>query len=339
MTPTISAIDLFCGAGGLTCGLRRAGIDVRLGVDNDPYCRYPYTANNAADFLLQSIEYVRKEDLMPYFADASIRLLAGCAPCQTFSSYNRKAKNTDSRWWLLRHFARLVQDIQPELVAMENVPNLAEQNVFQEFCTTLENCGYRIHSSIVKCVEYGIPQKRKRLVLLASKLSPIRLLSPEAFGAKPRTVRDAIGKLPVLQAGAQDPKDSLHQSAVLSPINLKRIKASTPGGTWRDWPKELMTTCHQKTSGKTYPSVYGRMTWDDPAPTITTQFFGFGNGRFGHPEQDRALSLREGALLQTFPPEYVFVESGKFVQCKIIGKLIGNAVPPILGEVIGRSFV
>ncbi|MBR4605856.1 MAG: DNA cytosine methyltransferase [Lachnospiraceae bacterium] len=335
----ICATDLFCGAGGLTNGLIRSGIDVRLGVDIDEHCVYPYTANNSARFLLRSVELVGKEEITPFLADNCIRLLAGCAPCQTFSTYNQKAKETDKRWWLLRHFARLVQEMQPELVAMENVPNLLEQNVFQEFCATLTNEGYHITYSIVKCAEYGVPQDRKRLVCLASKFGAVNLLTPREFGASPRTVRDAIESLPKLEAGAQDPEDPLHRSAALTPLNLKRIRASSPGGTWRDWPEELMVTCHRKATGKNYSGVYGRMTWDMPSPTITTQFYGFGNGRFGHPEQDRALSLREGAILQTFPPEYVFFDPGKPVQRKIIGKLIGNAVPVVLGEVIGRSLI
>lgn len=133
--------------------------------------------------------------------------------------------------------------------------------------------------------------------------------------------------------------DPLHQTATLSPTNLLRIRASKPGGTWRDWDPELVATCHRKRSGKTYPSVYGRMSWDEPAPTVTTQFFGFGNGRFGHPEQDRAISLREGAILQSFPKNYRFVKPGEPIHFSILGRLIGNAVPVKLGEAIGRSLV
>lgn len=333
----IYAVDLFCGAGGLTHGLERAGVDVRLGIDIDPACEFPYTKNNKAKFLLKSVEEIKSEDITPFFRKNGIRLLAGCAPCQTFSTYNYKASQDDKRWWLLMEFSRLIKGITPELVTMENVPNLEEQNVFQDFVNELKALDYFVSYGTVDCSEYGLPQQRNRLVLLASKFGPIKLLSPELFCDEPITVRDAIGNLPTIEAGEVYKDDPLHQTPTLSPINLRRIKASRPGGTWRDWDEELQAACHKKDSGKTYPSVYGRMRWDAPAPTITTQFFGYGNGRFGHPEQDRAISLREGAIFQSFPGNYEFVPPGEPIIKKHIGRLIGNAVPVKLGEVIGLS--
>ncbi|MGI6438383.1 MAG: DNA cytosine methyltransferase [Sphaerochaeta sp.] len=335
----VYAIDLFCGAGGLTHGLVKAGVDVRLGVDIDPACEHPYVANNNARFLLKSVEELEASELERHYRKNGIKLLAGCAPCQTFSTYNQKATESDKRWWLLLQFSRLVDELSPDLVTMENVPRLIEQNVFDEFVANLEGNGYSVAYRVVNCAEYGVPQQRNRLVLLASKLGPISLLTPEQFGKRPRTVKEAIGNLPPLEAGTSHPKDPLHQCSALSEINMRRIKASRPGGTWRDWPRELVADCHKKSSGKTYPSVYGRMTWEDPAPTMTTQFFGFGNGRFGHPEQDRAISLREGAILQSFPPDYEFTPPGEQVCQKSIGRLIGNAVPVTLGEVIGASLL
>ena len=335
----VYAVDLFCGAGGLTYGLEKAGIDVRLGVDIDPACEYPFSANNAAKFLLKSVEDLKAEDLERVFPKNGIRLLAGCAPCQTFSTYNQKATPDDKRWWLLLQFARLVEEISPELVTMENVPRLQDQGVFEEFLGTLQNAKYHVHIDIVNCEEYGIPQHRQRLVLLASKLGPIRLLSPGEFGAERTTVRENIADLPPLRAGEMEETDPLHQASILSDLNRKRIEASKPGGTWRDWQKTLVADCHKKKTGKTYPSVYGRMCWDEPAPTITTQFFGFGNGRFGHPDQDRAISLREGAMLQSFAPDYEFTPPGKPIHLRKVGRLIGNAVPVRLGEVIGASFI
>ena len=330
---------MFCGVGGLTRGLVKAGVDVRLGVDIDPACEYPYVANNNAKFLLKSVEELDVTELGRHFRKNGIKLLAGCAPCQTFSTYNQKATESDKRWWLLLQFSRLVNELSPELVTMENVPRLIEQNVFDEFVANLGAKGYSVSYQVVNCAEYGIPQQRNRLVLLASKLGPISLLTPNEFGNRPRTVKEAIGDLPPLMAGTSHPNDPLHQCSALSEINMRRIKASSPGGTWRDWPRELVADCHKKKSGKTYPSVYGRMTWDDPAPTMTTQFFGFGNGRFGHPEQDRAISLREGAILQSFPPDYEFTRPGERVCQKSLGRLIGNAVPVTLGEVIGTSLL
>jgi DNA (cytosine-5)-methyltransferase 1 len=153
------------------------------------------------------------------------------------------------------------------------------------------------------------------------------------------TVEHAIAGLPPLQAGDADPDDPLHVAASLSRLNLARMKASKPGGTWRDWPIEMVAGCHQSESGKTYPSVYGRMEWTKPAPTMTTQCYGFGNGRFGHPEQDRAISLREAAILQSFPRRYKFVRRGEQVGMRTLGRLIGNAVPVKLGSAIGKSIM
>lgn len=339
---SIYAVDLFCGAGGLTRGLLDAGIKVKAGVDLDPVCKYPYEHNNGSTFLEGSVTELQPIEISGFYRKGCLRLLAGCAPCQTFSTYNMKARSKedkDKKWFLLLEFARLVQEIQPELVTMENVPGLEEQDVFQTFLKTLRAAGYHVSHQVVACAEYGIPQHRHRLVLLASKLGEIKLLTPKEIGAKKKTVRQAFRGLPHLRHGEQSKQDPLHQSSKLSDINLRRIRASKPGGTWRDWPSELVADCHKKESGNTYGSVYGRMEWDQPAPTMTTQFFGFGNGRFGHPEEDRAISLREGAIIQSFPRNYQFAKPDEPICQKNIGRLIGNAVPVKLGEVIGRSLV
>ena len=202
---------------------------------------------------------------------------------------------------MLRHFARLAEGLKPHVISMENVPDLRRHRIFDEFVNRLGAAGYETTASVVFCPDYGIPQQRSRLVLFASLLGPIRILPPTYAANRYPTVRMAIGRLPALEAGKASPADALHRSSSLSPMNLRRIRASRPGGTWRDWDRELVAACHRRKKGKTYPSVYGRMEWDQPSPTITTQFIGFGNGRFGHPEQDRAISLREGAMLQTFP--------------------------------------
>jgi DNA (cytosine-5)-methyltransferase 1 len=209
--------------------------------------------------------------------------------------------------------------------------------VFNEFLGYL--AGYSVHWSVVECASIGIPQTRKRLVLVASRLGHIKLDLSTAMSSSTRTVRKEISKLPPIAAGEQHPRDPLHFASSLSDTNLRRIRASKPGGTWRDWDPELIASCHRKTSGETYPSVYGRMEWDSPAPTITTQCYGYGNGRFGHPEQDRAISLREAAMLQTFPRGYKFVAPGKPVRFNHLGRLIGNAVPVRLGEVIAHTLV
>jgi DNA (cytosine-5)-methyltransferase 1 len=336
----IRGVDLFCGAGGLSHGLERAGIDVACGVDIDPACEFPFTANNKAKFLLKSVEDLALTDVAEVFDGSTISLLAGCAPCQPFSAYSQAwACHTDERWNLLKQFSGLVAKLRPDLVTMENVPRLARQKVFNDFVQALERKRYHVFYKIVNCADYGVPQSRQRLVLLASKLGPIGLINPTRSPKTYKSVRQAIIQLPPLKAGEVCAKDVLHQACELSPLNLERIRASQPGGSWRDWGDELVANCHKRKSGKTYPSVYGRMSWDNLAPTMTTQYFGFGNGRFGHPEQDRAISLREGAILQSFPKTYKFVRKGDPICRKVIGRLIGNAVPVKLAEAIGKSMV
>ena len=336
----ITAVDLFCGAGGLTKGLEKSGIQVNLGVDIDPACEYPYSANNSGVFLEKSVTNLSGNDIKGFFKRGTIRLLAGCAPCQTFSSYNRKSTNSDERWWLLLEFSRLIKEILPEIVTMENVPGLIKQDVFNTFKSSLLNLGYQVDYKVINCSKYGLPQNRRRLVLLASRIGGIRLLEPKEFTKKAyKTVKEAIGTLKPIEAGGYLSADLLHKSATLSKLNLKRIKASKPGGTWRDWPNNLVADCHKKQSGKTYLGVYGRMKWSTPSPVITTQFMGFGNGRFGHPEQNRGLSLREGAILQGFPKNYKFVKNGEAPINKVIGRLVGNAVPVTLGHLIGKSII
>jgi DNA (cytosine-5)-methyltransferase 1 len=332
----IDAVDLFCGAGGLTAGLRNSLVNVRAGYDIDHNCEYAYSENNQAKFVAKSVEDVSVDEIKSWYRPGRIKLLAGCAPCQPFSTYNQgRDTTTDRKWPLLYAFQRLITGLQPELVTMENVPDVTKHEVYHDFIKSLEIQGYEIWSGTVACVDYGLPQRRKRHVLLASKLGPISLI-PKTHEGHPVTVREALGALPSLSAGGRDSKDPLHRAATLSPINLKRIISSRPGGTWRDWPENLRADCHRRASGKTYASVYGRMEWDQPSPTMTTLCYGFGNGRFGHPEQARAISLREAAILQSFPPTYKFVPEEE-ITFRVVGRMIGNAVPVRLGEIIGES--
>ena len=344
MTSDLACIDLFCGAGGLTHGLISEGVPVLAGIDVDATCRHAYEANNRARFIRQDVSYTSPEELRALYGGAKVRVLAGCAPCQPFSTYAQRydsfaepedPKDTP-RWALLNHFARLVEGVGPEIVTMENVPTVERHRVYADFVESLERLEYHVWHGVVDCSAYGLPQQRRRMVLLASRLGEIELVEPTHDG-KPKTVREAIGALPPLAAGESAATDPLHTAAKLSVLNLERIRASKPGGTWRDWPAHLRAECHQRNTGKTYPSVYGRMEWGMPAPTLTTQFFGFGNGRFGHPKQDRAISLREGAILQGFPESYSFVPRGTKIHFKTLGRMIGNAVPVTLGAIIGRS--
>lgn len=334
---TVACVDLFCGAGGLTHGFVLEGVPVVAGIDLDPACRFPYEANNNAKFVERDISKVKTTELDALFGDASIKILAGCAPCQPFSTYAQRYElnSKDGKWGLLYEFARLAKGSHPDVITMENVPSVAQHEVFHDFVDSLKRLGYHVWFDVVDSSKYGVPQTRKRMVLLASKHSEIRMIEPTL--RKPKTVRQAIGHLRALRAGESAPRDKLHVSSTLSEKNLARIKASKPGGTWRDWPKHLIADCHQADSGRTYPGVYGRMEWDKPAPTMTTQCYGFGNGRFGHPVQDRAITLREAAILQSFPRNYVFVPKNGDVNFRVLGRLIGNAVPVDLGRAIARS--
>jgi len=332
----ITAIDLFCGAGGLTRGLIDEGIKVAAGADIDIACKFPYEHNNQAKFLKADVSRLSGGELAKLYPRSGVRVLVGCAPCQPFSKYTQGLNTkADAKWALLRSFARLIRELRPDVVSMENVPQLQRHSVFTEFVESLKKLGYHVSYSVVFCPDYGVPQHRQRLVLFASKFGPIGIIKPTR--KKHPTVKTAIGRLPPLKAGEIDDDDPLHRCSSLSELNLRRIRTSKPGGTWRDWNSSLVAACHKKRKGRSYPGVYGRMEWDFPSPTITTQFFGFGNGRFGHPKQDRALSMREGAILQSFPRDYAFMKPGSEFSTKAIGQLIGNAVPVKLGRAVGKT--
>jgi DNA (cytosine-5)-methyltransferase 1 len=335
--PPIVAVDVFCGAAGLSLGLKQSGISVAAGIDLDPSCRFPFEENIGGTFLQRDVATLRPVEIMNMCGDARVRVLAGCAPCQPFSGYTTKRREIDGRWQLLLEFSRLVKSVRPEIVTLENVPRLAHLSLWASFVGELKAADYHVAWEVVDASKYGVPQARRRLVLIASRLGPIALPLPAI--SKPVTVRSTIGALPRIEAGACSASDTLHATRALTPINLRRIKASRPAGTWREWPAHMRVDCHKTEAGRTYPSVYGRMSWDQPAPTITTQFYGFGNGRFGHPEQDRAISLREGALLQSFPRNFKFVPEGERINFRAIGRLIGNAVPPLLARAVGGAIV
>jgi len=337
-----SAIDIFCGIGGLSYGLKKAGISIVAGVDVDEFCRYAYEENVQAEFILRDVSDLRGEEINErYWSNDVLKILAGCAPCQPFSTHSNKIKDRTrtKKWWLLREFERLVGETHPHIVTMENVPNLANQEIFENFVAFLERSGYYVSYSNVYCPDYGIPQKRRRLVLLASKYGKISLLPKTHSEGEYVTLRQAIGHFPPVEAGEVCKSDPLHRTSKLSPLNLQRIKASRPNGTWLNWSEDLQLECHKKKTGRTYKAVYGRMAWDEPSPTITTQFYNYGTGRFGHPTQNRALTMREAAILQTFPEDFEFYESEKDILLKRLSSYIGNAVPVRLAVVIGDSIL
>lgn len=335
-----NVIDLFCGIGGLSHGFVEEGFCVVAGYDNDPKCRFAFEENNKSEFHLQDIAELQGSELIPLFGDG-LKILVGCAPCQPFSSYSFKIKDKDEKKMnMLYTFSRLIEEVNPSIISMENVPQLAtakNNKIFKDFYDKLVSLGYYVHYEVVYCPDYGIPQTRKRLVLLASRLGEISLIpkthTPETYS----TVRDTIANLPEVKAGNFAPNDPLHRARALNEKNLRRIQNTKEGGSWNDWPEELLLECYKKNSGKSYRSVYGRMKWDAPSPTMTTHCTGLGNGRFGHPQQDRAITLREAALLQTFPMDYKFYENIESYSPSIISRQIGNAVPPKLGQIIAKS--
>lgn len=337
----IEVVDLFCGIGGLSYGMKSCGFNILAGFDLDWTCQYAYETNNNAKFFYRDIRTVTKDDILPLYHKNVIKVLAGCAPCQPFSSYAFKNKRKDSnKYDLLYEFGRLVKDVKPDIVTMENVPAIKTfklKSVLGDFIKVLEDEHYKVSVKVVYCPDYGIPQTRRRLVLLASKFGEIGLVPPTHNKTNYITVRDAIGHLPPLCVGEKDQNDALHRCRKLSPINLQRIHATPYGGSWRDWPEELLLECHKRKNGKSFSSVYGRMIWEAPSPTMTTLCTGLGNGRFGHPDQDRAISIREAALLQTFPMNYRFFSDEESVAIAKASRYIGNAVPPKLGKVIAES--
>ncbi len=333
---SVSCVDLFCGAGGLTHGFVKEGLPVVAGIDLDGACRYPYEQNNDSIFIEKDVSDFSIDELSKLYGNSKIKILAGCAPCQPFSTYSQRYDITrNERWSLLNEFSRLAEGTKPDVITMENVPSVQKHQIFAEFVKELESNSYHVWYKVVDSSHYGVPQTRKRLVLLASLYGPIEII--ERTQPFPITVKEVIGTLAPIKAGESAKYDKLHSASALNEINMKRIQASKPGGTWRDWPEELVAPCHKAKSGKTYTGVYGRMEWDKPGPTMTTQCFGFGNGRFGHPEQDRAISLREAAILQGFPRNYKFIPPGKPLQRSPLGRMIGNAVPVGLGEAIAKS--
>lgn len=339
----MKVVDLFCGIGGLTHGFVRKGFNVVAWFDIDGSCQFWYEHNNNAKFYCKDIRETNKKDIEQHYRGAEIKVLIGCAPCQPFSMMNTKkwtysAEDIQSKSPVDK-FAELIKEVKPDIVSMENVPWLMtnkKSNAFENFVNILEEEWYKIDYHIVDCTKYGIPQTRKRLVLLASKLWEIELIPPTH--EKPITVRETIGDLPKVKSWEVCKTDKYHTSQKLTDINMDRI-TRVPQNWWSllDVDEKYRPKCYQKESWKSYlQNIYGRMRWDMPAPTMTTLCTWLGNGRFGHPEQDRALTVREVARIQTFPDEYQFFPNG---ECRVLrwAKFVGNAVPVRLGEVIAES--
>jgi len=336
-----SAIDLFCGAGGLTRGLIDAGICVLRGYDIDDRCRETYTRNNAgAEFVCRDVRTVRFAAVarLEGYREAEYRVLAACAPCQPFSKVRRNGRN-DPRRALLAPVLEAAGALVPDVVLLENVPGLLSglgSDIFREFVSGLEAQGYHAEWRVLDAKSYGVPQTRRRLVLLAGRGFAVAFPTPShgpTAGRPYVTVRDAIGAYPAVAAGATHDGVANHTAASLAPQNLERIR-HTPrdGGGRLDWAEPLVLSCHK--SPRSYSDVYGRMWWDRPAPTLTGRCRSLSNGRFGHPEQHRAITLREAAALQSFPDDYVFYGAPTHAAVQI-----GNAVPVALAKALGDAIL
>ncbi len=336
--------DFFSGCGGASRGFQNAGMDIVFALDWEADVEETFRLNfPLAAFESTDIRQVKEDSIHELVVKQRPHpvLFCGCAPCQPFTKQNtiRPEPEDDERVSLLLELLRFIRRCRPDIVFVENVPGI--QNVCPDseplkgFLRGLEEAGYPEPTfSSVSLKRYGVPQGRRRFLLLASRHGPIQL-PPETHGpetANPEfaTVRDWIGNLPRIEAGQSHPEVSDHRAASLSPLNLKRIRATPEGGGNRDWLEEdLRLECHKKATG--YTDAYGRMSWDRPASGLTTRCISYSNGRFGHPEQDRAISVREAACLQTFPMDFRF--SGNLSS---MARQIGNAVPVRLTTVVGR---
>lgn len=339
----VKVFDLFCGCGGTSAGLRAAGMEIAFGLDNDPDAGRTFKVNfPEAFFICEDIKHLAThvlDDVVGNFPSHPL-LFSACAPCQPFSQQRRgSVPRNDERFGILRHFLRFVERYRPDFLFLENVTGLRKRNiglsVLKPLTQEFGRLGYLITSGVVRSQDYGVPQRRARLVVLASRLFPVsfppKTHGPDSRNPQYATVRDCISSLPPISAGETHTDILNHRSAGLSDLNLKRIHSTPPGGGWQDWPVELVPTCH-KSGFLGYSDVYGRLRWDAPAPALTTRCISFSNGRFGHPEQDRAISVREAALLQTFPSDFAFTGS-----LTAQARQVGNAVPSLLARRFGEQ--
>lgn len=342
----LKAIDFFCSGGGMSSGLQDSGIKIIAGIDFDKDCKETYEANiRGAKYILADVEKLKEEDLskeVKIEKDDDNLIMVGCSPCQywtiirTNKDKSKKSKN------LLHEFHRFVKYYNPGYVVVENVPgilNKHKESGLDKFIKELEDQEYTVEKNIVNLNEYGVPQTRKRFSLIASRVKKEKIF-PEPNNSRP-TVKDFIGEkngFPRIKAGQDDKTDFLHKSASLNEVNIKRLKLTPKnGGTRQAWADtDLQINAYKGEDRKiAFNDTYGRMSWDKPAPTITTKFFSISNGRFAHPEETRAISIREGATLQTFKKTYKFIGNSTTT----IARMIGNAVPPLYAKQIGNAII
>lgn len=345
-TNTLKAVDFFCGGGGMSYGMLEAGINVLAGIDNEENCRNTYNANigenkfiNADVFELKEHDLQEKLNLTKNDDDL---ILIGCSPCQFWSIINTKREKSTKSANLLIEFARFVKYFNPGYVVVENVPGVLrkkKESGLEDFIIWLQQNNYKVHFEVHNVVDYGVPQSRKRFTLIANRITTEKI-NPIKKEGKRITVRDVIGEsngFPKINDGNKDNTEFIHTVPTISEINKRRLrKIKKDGGNRLDFANdtELQLPCF---IGKDdwFKDTFGRLWWDRPSPTITTKFFSISNGRFAHPEEDRALSLREGATLQSFPKNYKFHGTST----SAIARLIGNAVPPKYAKCIGESII
>lgn len=342
------AIDFFCGGGGMTNGLIQAGIEVIAGVDLDSEAKETYETNNNgakfvnADITRLPLDYFEKEFSVSRNDDEMV--FVGCSPCQFYSIIRSSKEKSRKTKDLLLYFEKFVEYYRPGYILVENVPGIIsnKESILENFLQKLDELGYgskengRCVYDVVNMKNYGIPQNRRRFSLIATRLD--RIVNLPEHEDHIMTVREAIGNeelYPRIPAGHHDNNlQRYHSTRSLTPINMERIQAVPHnGGTriaFRDNPN-LQLNCYINRDNS-FRDVYGRLFWNKPSSTITTKFLSFTNGRFGHPEQDRCISVREGATLQSFPYDYQFLTNS----IQTAARLIGNAVPPEYGRRLGE---
>lgn len=342
----LKAVDFFCSGGGMSCGMQQAGIQILAGIDFDKTCEETYTSNiKGAKFIHADVFNLRELELEKELSlkkNDSNLILIGCSPCQYWSIINTDRNKSSKSKDLLKEFRRFVEYFHPGYVVIENVPGVLKRKTesgLDEFIKWLEKNNYKVHFDIHEVINFDVPQNRKRFTLIANRVTNIKL-TPIKSHLKKLTLRDVLGVrngFPKVKAGFRDDSEFMHTVAGLKDINKKRLALTKKdGGTRLSYAdnEELAPNCH-KFDKENFKDTYGRMWWDKPSPTITTKFFSISNGRFAHPEEDRAISIREGAVLQSFPKDYIF----KTTSIANTARMIGNAVPPKYASAIAKAII
>jgi len=342
----LKAIDFFCSGGGMSFGLQQAGIDVVAGIDFDPDCKKTYETNiRGAKYILTDIKKLKEKDLskeVDIKKDDDNFIMVGCSPCQYWTIIRTNKDKSQKSKNLLHEFHRFVKYYNPGYVVVENVPgilNKHKESGLDKFVKKLERQGYLVHFEVVNLNNYGVPETRRRFSLIANRINNQKIF-PVPDNSCP-TVADFIGATNGfynIPAGHKDTTDLMHTTAKLSKKNIERLKLTPKnGGTRQAWADtDLQINAYKKKNANiSFRDTYGRMSWDKPAPTITTKFFSISNGRFAHPDENRAISIREGATLQTFPKTYKFIGGS----VATIARMIGNAVPPLYAKQIGKIII